>query len=176
MSSETVCQVARSWVDVGSFHKRLFIVFMIFTASVRNILDIPSYNNHILFIVQRPFVTFTEAQCFGTSCFSVFRWLDWNKEICFFGTVGLRKQSRRNELIRSNFGKLVLWMTYTKNSTEKELLNKYVEWKTCTNLDNKIRKLILDLSSKCTVENWGKCTGERRNYEKTLIGRQKGED
>jgi hypothetical protein len=30
MSSESVCQVARSWVDVGSFHKRLFIIFMIF--------------------------------------------------------------------------------------------------------------------------------------------------
>jgi hypothetical protein len=25
MSSESVCQVARSWVDVGSFHTRLFI-------------------------------------------------------------------------------------------------------------------------------------------------------
>jgi hypothetical protein len=24
MSSESVCQVARSWVDVGSFQKRLF--------------------------------------------------------------------------------------------------------------------------------------------------------
>jgi hypothetical protein len=24
MSSESVCQVARSWVDVGSFHARLF--------------------------------------------------------------------------------------------------------------------------------------------------------
>jgi hypothetical protein len=24
MSSGSVCQVARSWVDVGSFHKRLF--------------------------------------------------------------------------------------------------------------------------------------------------------
>jgi len=24
MSSESVCQVARSWVDVGSFHMRLF--------------------------------------------------------------------------------------------------------------------------------------------------------
>jgi hypothetical protein len=43
MSSESVCQVARSWVDVGSFHTRLFIIFMICTASVRNILDISSY-------------------------------------------------------------------------------------------------------------------------------------
>jgi hypothetical protein len=43
MSNESVCQVARSWVDVGSFHARLFIIFMNFTASFRNILDIPSY-------------------------------------------------------------------------------------------------------------------------------------
>jgi hypothetical protein len=43
MSSESVCQVARSWVDVGSFHKRLVVRFMKFTASVRIILDIPSY-------------------------------------------------------------------------------------------------------------------------------------
>jgi hypothetical protein len=40
MSSESVCQVARSWVDVSSFHTRL--VMMNFTASVRNILDTPS--------------------------------------------------------------------------------------------------------------------------------------
>jgi hypothetical protein len=39
MSSESVCQVARSWVNVGSFHMRLVIRFMIFIASVRNILD-----------------------------------------------------------------------------------------------------------------------------------------
>jgi hypothetical protein len=43
MSSESVCQVARSWVDVGSFYTRLVVRFMIFTASVRNILDTPSY-------------------------------------------------------------------------------------------------------------------------------------
>jgi hypothetical protein len=43
MSSESVCQVTRSWVDVGSFHKRLMLRFMIFTASVRNILDSHSY-------------------------------------------------------------------------------------------------------------------------------------
>jgi hypothetical protein len=43
MSSDSVCQVARSWVDVGSFHTRLVVRFMIFTASVRNILDTPSY-------------------------------------------------------------------------------------------------------------------------------------
>jgi hypothetical protein len=39
MSSESVCQVARSWVDVGSLHTRLVVRFMIVTASVRNILD-----------------------------------------------------------------------------------------------------------------------------------------
>jgi hypothetical protein len=39
MSSESVYQVSRSWVDVGSFHTRLVVGFMIFTASVRNILD-----------------------------------------------------------------------------------------------------------------------------------------
>jgi hypothetical protein len=38
MSSESVCQVVRSWVDVGSFQMRLVVRFMIFTASVRNIL------------------------------------------------------------------------------------------------------------------------------------------
>jgi hypothetical protein len=43
MSSESVCQVAHSWVEVGSFHTRLVVRFMIFTASVRNILDTPSY-------------------------------------------------------------------------------------------------------------------------------------
>jgi hypothetical protein len=46
MSSESVCQVARSWVDVGSFHTRLVACFMTFTASVRNILDTPSYFLH----------------------------------------------------------------------------------------------------------------------------------
>jgi hypothetical protein len=39
MSNESVWQVARSWVDVGSFHARLVMKFMIFTASVQNILD-----------------------------------------------------------------------------------------------------------------------------------------
>jgi hypothetical protein len=42
MSSKSVYHVARSWVDVHSFHTHLFIIFMIFTAPVRNILDIPS--------------------------------------------------------------------------------------------------------------------------------------
>jgi hypothetical protein len=35
-------QVARSCVDVGSFHTRLVERFMILTASVGNILDTPS--------------------------------------------------------------------------------------------------------------------------------------
>jgi hypothetical protein len=43
MSSESVCHVARSWMDVGSFHIRLVVSFMIFTASVQNILDTPLY-------------------------------------------------------------------------------------------------------------------------------------
>jgi hypothetical protein len=45
MSSESVCRVERSWVDVGIFHTRLFIIFIIFTESVRNILDIPYVGN-----------------------------------------------------------------------------------------------------------------------------------
>jgi hypothetical protein len=43
MCSESLCQVIRSWVDVGIFHTRLFIIFMIVTASVQNILDVPWY-------------------------------------------------------------------------------------------------------------------------------------
>jgi hypothetical protein len=43
MSSEPVCQVAHSWVDVGSFHAHLVVRFVIFTASVQNILVTPSY-------------------------------------------------------------------------------------------------------------------------------------
>jgi hypothetical protein len=39
MSSESVCHVVRSWVDVGYFHTRLVVRFVIVTASVRNILD-----------------------------------------------------------------------------------------------------------------------------------------
>jgi uncharacterized protein YdiU (UPF0061 family) len=39
ISSESVCQLACSWVNVGSFHTRLVVRFMIFTESVRNILD-----------------------------------------------------------------------------------------------------------------------------------------
>jgi hypothetical protein len=37
MSSESVCQVAHSWVDMGSFHMCLVVRFMIFTASVRKV-------------------------------------------------------------------------------------------------------------------------------------------
>jgi hypothetical protein len=43
MSSESVCQVARSWVEVGSFHTRLFGVVRFAIASVREFLDTPSY-------------------------------------------------------------------------------------------------------------------------------------
>jgi len=45
MSSESVCQVAHSWVDVGSFHMRLYLICCDFhdgsekgTASVHQIL------------------------------------------------------------------------------------------------------------------------------------------
>jgi hypothetical protein len=43
MSSESVCQIARSWVDVGSFHTRLFGVVYFAIVSVREFLDTPSY-------------------------------------------------------------------------------------------------------------------------------------
>jgi hypothetical protein len=46
MSSESVCQVASSCVDVDSFHTRLVVRFMIFIASIWNILNTPSYNQH----------------------------------------------------------------------------------------------------------------------------------
>jgi hypothetical protein len=39
MSSESLCQVACSWVDVCRFHTCLVVKFMIFTVSVKNILD-----------------------------------------------------------------------------------------------------------------------------------------
>jgi hypothetical protein len=44
MSSKPVCQVARSWVDVGSFYMRLFGVVYFAIASVREFLDTPSYS------------------------------------------------------------------------------------------------------------------------------------
>jgi hypothetical protein len=37
VSIESVFQVTRSWVDVGSYHTRLVVRFMIITVSVRNI-------------------------------------------------------------------------------------------------------------------------------------------
>jgi hypothetical protein len=40
-----VYQFPRTWVDVGSFHTRLVVMFIIFTAPVRNILDKLSYNS-----------------------------------------------------------------------------------------------------------------------------------
>jgi hypothetical protein len=43
MCSESVCQVALSWVDVGSFHRRLVVTFSTFTALVLNIVDTPLY-------------------------------------------------------------------------------------------------------------------------------------
>jgi hypothetical protein len=43
MYSESVCQVARSWVVVDSFHTCLVVMFMNFTAPVQNILDTCSY-------------------------------------------------------------------------------------------------------------------------------------
>jgi hypothetical protein len=45
MSCGSVCQVARSWVEMGSFHLRFSgeVYGFFFTASVRNILDTPSY-------------------------------------------------------------------------------------------------------------------------------------
>jgi hypothetical protein len=46
MSSESVCQVIRSWADVGIFHTRRVVRFMIFAASVRNTLDCPMYSLH----------------------------------------------------------------------------------------------------------------------------------
>jgi hypothetical protein len=42
MSSESVCQVARSWVDVGSFHTRLFGIVYFSIASVREFVDTTS--------------------------------------------------------------------------------------------------------------------------------------
>jgi hypothetical protein len=44
MSTESVWQVARSWVDVGSFQKRLFGIVYFAITSVREFLYTPSYN------------------------------------------------------------------------------------------------------------------------------------
>jgi hypothetical protein len=43
MSSESVCRVARSWVEEGNFHTRLFGVVYFAVASVGEFLDTPSY-------------------------------------------------------------------------------------------------------------------------------------
>jgi hypothetical protein len=48
MSSESVCLVARSWVDVGSFHTRLFGAVYFDIASVREFLHTPWYRNDSL--------------------------------------------------------------------------------------------------------------------------------
>jgi hypothetical protein len=42
MSSEPVCQVAGSWVEVGRFHTRLFGVIYFAIASAREFLDTSS--------------------------------------------------------------------------------------------------------------------------------------
>jgi len=88
MSSESVCQVACSWVDVGSFHKCLFgIVYMTCgnfhdgsekgTASVHQILC-QSWKSAMetLTMIQ---------QAFGDqslSCAQVFQWHAWFKTGC----------------------------------------------------------------------------------------------
>jgi hypothetical protein len=43
MSSESVCEVSCSLVDMGSFHTRLFGVMYFAVNSVREFLDTPSY-------------------------------------------------------------------------------------------------------------------------------------
>jgi hypothetical protein len=43
MYSESVCQFARSWVDVGSFNGRLFGVVYFVLSSVREFPDKPLY-------------------------------------------------------------------------------------------------------------------------------------
>jgi hypothetical protein len=58
MSIESVCQVARSWVYLGSFHTRFVVKFMIFTASVRNILDLASYIDwHVRYYIVQYIIT-----------------------------------------------------------------------------------------------------------------------
>jgi hypothetical protein len=63
MSSESVYQVARSWVDVGSFPTRLLVRFMILTVSVRNILDTPSQTDRPTYLCKvRHYNFFSKAQ------------------------------------------------------------------------------------------------------------------
>jgi hypothetical protein len=42
MSSESLCQVACSWVDMGTFHMSLFGVVYLAVTTVREFLDTPS--------------------------------------------------------------------------------------------------------------------------------------
>jgi hypothetical protein len=45
MSIESLCQVSRSWVDVGSLHMHLVVRFMTCTASVRIIwIELSTFN------------------------------------------------------------------------------------------------------------------------------------
>jgi hypothetical protein len=46
MSSESVCQVARNWMKVGSFQTRLLGVLYFSIVSVREILDNPRIIKH----------------------------------------------------------------------------------------------------------------------------------
>jgi hypothetical protein len=47
MSSESMCQVAFIWVDVGSFHTRLFRVVYFANAAVRDFMDTTAYKKRI---------------------------------------------------------------------------------------------------------------------------------
>jgi hypothetical protein len=59
MSSESVCQATRSWVDVDSFHARLVVRFMIFRVS-------QEYFGYILVLLQVCYVyTSGNLQCFS---------------------------------------------------------------------------------------------------------------
>jgi hypothetical protein len=81
MSSESVCQVTRSWVDVGSFHTRLVVRFMNFTASVRNILGTPSYTQ---FRLGRTFRNVTTASVYFT--YSNIKFMEF-RVACGFSTT-----------------------------------------------------------------------------------------
>jgi hypothetical protein len=80
MSSESVCQVARSWVEVGSFHTCLVVRFMIFTASVWNILGTPSYRE-----TEGPItvVCGIKWKCEGSSKVTLWNNLKHNWKRCF---------------------------------------------------------------------------------------------
>jgi hypothetical protein len=57
MSSEFVCQIARSWVNVNSFHARLFIIFMC-KASVSNVFDYPRIYDSCTLVPERAMLTY----------------------------------------------------------------------------------------------------------------------